>query len=594
MDSLFGGDGDDTFIYNQDAAWSIDYTLASLGSEAPFAQYVNLGEKNRSYDSFHGDIDEGFLVNGTGIDTLIMTSGNDVLVAGDTLSPMYNYFTPRVAYIDIIEAGDGDDVVDMTGANSVAVTINGGKGDDALAGTTTADTIDGGEDNDLIYGGRGNDILKGGSGDDTFYFDIDDGSDTISDASGDDKIIFGDGITYAALTLTRSGSDLSIQVGSDTITIRDHFSTAHDGRIEVLEFSDESTFDLGSYGIDPTANDDAGQGNEDEIITGNVLSNDVAGIGDILVAVSQDFTTAKGGKVILNANGAYSYQGAANFNGTDSFSYTISDNNGGTASATVSLTILSVNDSPVAVDDVFSVYRNGQVTGSVLSNDTDIDGGTLTVQPGSYVTSLGGSMVLSVNGSFTYLPPKGFFGGQDSFDYTALDGQGGSDAGTVTFNVVLPSGAIVGTSAGNKLKGTSKGDLILGLAGNDRIDAGKGDDIVVGGTGKDTIKGGKGADMFVFESAGDSAVKPKLSDLIADFKRGQGDRIDLSAIDPLNASRVFAFIGKKKFSGEAGELRWQKMGSNTLVSGDINGDGIADIAIMVAKAGAMKAADFIL
>lgn len=124
--------------------------------------------------------------------------------------------------------------------------------------------------------------------------------------------------------------------------------------------------------------------------------------------------------------------------------------------------------------------------------------------------------------------------------------------------------------------------------------ASKGNDVVVGGAGKDKLKGGKGADAFVFEFASDSGGSPKGSDLIQDFKRGQGDRIDLSAIDPHNSAGTFAFIGKKKFSGEAGELRWQKKGSKTVASGDIDGDGAPDIAIMVAKAGAMKAADFIL
>jgi len=153
---------------------------------------------------------------------------------------------------------------------------------------------------------------------------------------------------------------------------------------------------------------------------------------------------------------------------------------------------------------------------------------------------------------------------------------------------------IAGDGGKNSLKGGKGSDVLDGGAGRDKLDGGKGDDILVGGAGKDVLKGGKGADVFVFQFASDSTVKGKGRDTILDFKRKDGDKIDLSAIDPLNDSGAFDYIGKAKFSGEAGELRWQKKSGSTLVTADIDGDGKADFAIALAKAMSLKEADFIL
>jgi Ca2+-binding RTX toxin-like protein len=144
------------------------------------------------------------------------------------------------------------------------------------------------------------------------------------------------------------------------------------------------------------------------------------------------------------------------------------------------------------------------------------------------------------------------------------------------------------------IKGGKGNDILDGGAGRDRLDGGKGDDILIGGAGKDVLKGGKGADTFVFQFASDSTAKGKGRDTILDFKRKDGDKIDLSAIDPLNDTGTFEYIGKAKFSGEAGELRWQKKSGSTLITADIDGDGKADFSIALAKAMAMKEADFIL
>ena len=86
-------------------------------------------------------------------------------------------------------------------------------------------------------------------------------------------------------------------------------------------------------------------------------------------------------------------------------------------------------------------------------------------------------------------------------------------------------------------------------------------------------------------------------DFIDDFSRAQGDRINLKAIDADTTHRgnqKFEFIGTDRFEKDAGELRFQKMGGNTLVSADRNGDGKADFAVLVDGNIAFKGGDFIL
>ncbi len=69
----------------------------------------------------------------------------------------------------------------------------------------------------------------------------------------------------------------------------------------------------------------------------------------------------------------------ADFNGSTEFTYAISDNNGGEASATVSVTVTAVNDAPVAVDDTASAVQGDTINISPLDNDTDVDNDTLII-----------------------------------------------------------------------------------------------------------------------------------------------------------------------------------------------------------------------
>ena len=139
-------------------------------------------------------------------------------------------------------------------------------------------------------------------------------------------------------------------------------------------------------------------------------------------------------------------------------------------------------------------------------------------------------------------------------------------------------------------------ELVSELEGANAIIGNAGANRLTGGLGKDSLEGRGGADIFVFLSAADSTVKAKGRDTVADFSRKEGDRIDLSAIDAdstLAEDQAFDFIGKARFSKEAGELRFEKSGKTTLLSGDIDGDGKADFAILFDGKINIKEADFI-
>src|SRR5207249_9618365 len=98
----------------------------------------------------------------------------------------------------------------------------------------------------------------------------------------------------------------------------------------------------------PVANNDAATTAEDTAVTIAVLTNDTDPDGDTLVV--SGVGTAAHGTTAINPDKTITYTPAANYNGSDTFSYTIGDGHGGTATATVSLTITAVNDAPVAAD----------------------------------------------------------------------------------------------------------------------------------------------------------------------------------------------------------------------------------------------------
>lgn len=187
---------------------------------------------------------------------------------------------------------------------------------------------------------------------------------------------------------------------------------------------------MSALGAPPVAADDAFAGDEDEIITGNVLGNDSDVDDDPLTALL--VADVANGTLALNADGSFTYTPAANFFGSDSFTYRANDGSADSNLATVTLTVRPVNDAPVAVDDAFDGTEDEVITGNVLDNDSDIEGDVLTAVLVDDVAN--GTLVLGADGSFAYTP-NADFNGSDSFTYRANDGTEDGNLATVTLTV---------------------------------------------------------------------------------------------------------------------------------------------------------------
>ncbi|WP_277053958.1 Ig-like domain-containing protein [Pseudoalteromonas marina] len=141
------------------------------------------------------------------------------------------------------------------------------------------------------------------------------------------------------------------------------------------------------------------------------------------------------GQLTLFADGSFEYQGEPNMQGEDSFQYKVIDNQGGEATATVFIVSTNTNSAPVANNDSYNVNEDNTLVISaengVLSNDTDPNGDTFTVDDTFIVAPTHGQLLLSIDGSFSYIPDANF-NGVDQFQYAAIDSQGASATATVT------------------------------------------------------------------------------------------------------------------------------------------------------------------
>ena len=235
-------------------------------------------------------------------------------------------------------------------------------------------------------------------------------------------------ITSGAVTYTPN-SDF---FGSDTFTytVADDDGGVSNVATVTVNVSDDN--DL------PVAVDDAVSTPEDSAVVVQVLTND-SDVDGTLQPGSVTIVTAvtNGSTTIDITSGAVTYTPNSNFFGSDTFTYTVADDDGGVSNvATVTVNVSDDNDLPVAVDDAVSTPEDSAVVVQVLTNDSDVDG---TLQPGSVtiVTAVtNGSTTIDItSGAVTYTPNSNFFG-SDTFTYTVADDDGGvSNVATVTVNV---------------------------------------------------------------------------------------------------------------------------------------------------------------
>lgn len=210
---------------------------------------------------------------------------------------------------------------------------------------------------------------------------------------------------------------------------------AHDGTVQ----SPPATVTLIVNGR-PLAGSDAFSTSEDVPLVRTapgVMSNDSDPENSPLTAIV--VTQPASGALNFSADGSFSYAPNANYFGSDSFTYTVSDGTRTSLPATVSLTITAVNDAPVAQGDNYT-YFAGTVLSintarGLLANDSDIEGAALTTI--KLTDPVSGALVLNSDGSFTYTPQPGFTG-SDSFTYRVSDGA--LNSATATVSLALEQG----------------------------------------------------------------------------------------------------------------------------------------------------------
>ncbi|WP_075591242.1 Ig-like domain-containing protein, partial [Labilibacter marinus] len=195
----------------------------------------------------------------------------------------------------------------------------------------------------------------------------------------------------------------------------------------------------------PNAIDDAFSVNEDESVVFNVLTNDVDPQDNLDVSTLVIVLNPINGQATIdNTTGELTYTPNANFSGTETISYRISDTDGYSDEAPVTITVLPVNDLPIAVEDEVETEEDVEISIDVLDNDNDIDSDfslmTLVVnsQPAN-----GTASVDEINKVIIY-SPNDDYNGMDEFVYTLCDAEGGcSEEQSVTIIITAVNDAPV-------------------------------------------------------------------------------------------------------------------------------------------------------
>jgi Ca2+-binding RTX toxin-like protein len=422
-------------------------------------------------------------------------------------------------------------------ANTTAVVAASGNAiatdeNDTVIGSAENNLLDLGAGNDIGYGLGGNDIILGGAG-----TDILDGGD------GDDLLVGGFGNDYI-----RGGAGRDELDGGAGVDTAIYTESAAGVSVDLVT----------GGGAGGNAQGDSLIGIENLI--GSTLADTL--IGDFGANVLRGWT---GDDVLRGEAGADTLNGEA---GIDTAIY-----EEGAVGVTVNLTT--------------GTGTGGNAQGDVLLGIENIYGS----QFNDVLTGSAGANVL-----------RGFNGAdvlRGAAGADTLDGGGGVDAVTYTESA---AGVTVRLDARTGVGGTAQGDTLLGIENvigsqfNDILVGNAGANVLIGLNGKDTFVGNAGADRFLYTAVGETTVGVNR-DVITDFSHSQGDRIDLAAIDANTVAagnQAFAFIGSAAFTNVAGQLRFAASGSDTIVAGDVNGDGVADFNIQLTGLIALVAGDFSL
>jgi Ca2+-binding RTX toxin-like protein len=406
-----------------------------------------------------------------------------------------------------------------------------------IYGTAQDDTLYGTALDDEIYGFDGADTLRGGGGNDVLYGEH--GHDSLAGGLGDDVLVGGKGDDWL--------------VGGDFPHRHEDVTDTEDGA-DVLKGGGGDDWLRGGSGEDwlygDSGNDTASYARSPSGVSVALFSG-YAGGGDAQGDHLEDIENLFGSDYADNLSGDDG-KNAIDGDGGDDLIFGFGDADTLTGSTGHDKLYGGDGDDKLdggtGNDDLFGHAGDDRLTGS--SGADLLDGGA----------------------------------GFDVAIYTASNA-----AVTIDLSVALESG---GHATGDALVGI---EGLLGSNHDDKLSGDGADNWLGGGHGTDTLKGNGGADTFDF--------RPYRTDLgaqadsILDFSQAEGDKIQISPLEsagPYGGALYFAFIGDDAFSGEAGELRFEHSGSDTWLSGDSDGDAVADVQIKCVGTIAFTANDFIL
>ena len=307
-------------------------------------------------------------------------------------------------------------------------------------------------------------------------------------------VIAGDAATYSAGNTANIANVGSVQINSNGNLTFTPFSNFN-GTVTTVTYTMSDGTGTASASVfititpvndNPVAVDNTYTTPEDVVLTANVLGNDSdvdAGnilavqqyivAGDVTVYPPGSTTTMTGkGTLVILTNGTLTFTPVLNYAGTiPDISYTISDGIGGTASATVRITVTPQNDLPLPGNDSgvsFTTPEDISFTSNVLTNDIDLDGDALLVTnfivngityPAGTTATIAnvGSLQINSNGTLTFVPLLNYTGTVPTITYTVSDGTGTANA-TIIITVTPVNDA---PFAANDVSFTTAEDVIL-------------------------------------------------------------------------------------------------------------------------------------
>ena len=277
----------------------------------------------------------------------------------------------------------GDDLLDASGLGTADLAVFRAAGG--------SDTLIGSSGNDRFDGGTGADSMFGGAGNDQFFLSLDNvpggARDSIDGGLGTDQLI-----------ITMNGDQLTAANKAEVLRLNDFLNT-HDTSAhfvsDVLHLDvtgvetailklDGVNKALGDIFAAPVTGADSYGATEDTALavdaTHGVLANDSSPAGG-LTAVAGVLTTALGGIVTLAANGSFTYAPAANANGADSFTYSVTDSVGHTGIGSAAIQVAAVNDAAgISGTHAAAIDAYGVLSASGHLAVTDVDAGQAVFQ----------------------------------------------------------------------------------------------------------------------------------------------------------------------------------------------------------------------